>query len=87
MVHVTAAIPMGVYLLYVALCAEEERLLQKEVTPYWRVLKPNGAINVKFPGGAEGQVALLESEGHIVEHGKGKKPPTVIGYDSKIKTI
>jgi hypothetical protein len=85
-VQVTAAIPTGVYLKYVALAAEEERLVKGDkVTPYWRVLKAEGAINIKFPGAAESQIERLESEGHEIERGKGKKPPTVISYKSKLK--
>jgi hypothetical protein len=86
-VQVTAAIPTGVYLKFIALAAEEERPLKKDnVTPYWRVLKPNGTINIKYPGGAERQMALLESEGHSIEHGKGKKPPKVTSFEKKLKT-
>jgi len=85
-VLLTAAIPTGVYLKYIAMAAEEERPAKKEmVTPYWRVLKPDGAINIKFPGGAEKQVALLEAEGHQIEYDKGKKPPKVIAYEEKLK--
>lgn len=84
-VQVTAAIPTGVYLKYIALVAEEERPIKKEnITPYWRVLKPNGAIHIKFPGGAERQIELLESEGHKIEQGKGKKPPKVIAFEEKL---
>ncbi|WP_422105194.1 hypothetical protein [Winogradskyella sp.] len=79
-VQVTAAIPTGVYLKYVALAAEEERLLKKEVTPYWRVLKPDGSINIKFPGGQEKQITLLRNEGFDIEFQKGKKPPKVKDY-------
>ena len=85
-VQVTAAIPTGIYLKYIALASEEEMLVKKnKVTPYWRVLKPNGAINIKFPGAAERQIALLESEGHSIEQGKGKKPPKVISFEKKLK--
>ena len=86
-VLLTAAIPTGVYLKFIALAAEEERSLKKDnVTPYWRVLKPNGTINIKYPGGAERQMALLESEGHSIEHGKGKKPPKVTSFEKTLKT-
>ncbi len=86
-VLLTAAIPTGVYLKFIALASEEERPLKKDnVTPYWRVLKPNGTINIKYPGGAERQMALLESEGHSIEHGKGKKPPKVTSFEKKLKT-
>ena len=85
-VLLTAAIPTGVYLKFIALAAEEERSLKKDnVTPYWRVLKPNGTINIKYPGGAERQIALLKSEGHRIEQGKGKKPPKVISFEKKLK--
>ncbi len=85
-VQVTAAIPTGIYLKYIALATEEERQVKKDkVTPYWRVLKPDGSINIKFPGGAEKQIALLESEGHSIVLDKGKKPPKVASFDKKLK--
>jgi hypothetical protein len=85
-VLLTAAIPTGVYLKFIALAAEEERLIKKDnVTPYWRVLKPNGTINIKYPGGAERQIELLELEGHIIEHGKGKKLPKVASFERNLK--
>ncbi len=84
-VQVTAAIPTGVYLKFIALAAEEERPVKGDnVTPYWRVLKPDGAINIKFPGGTAGQINLLESERHSIEQGKGKKPPKVTSFEKKI---
>lgn len=87
-VRLTAASPTGVYLKVIALAAEEElSAKQAKVTPYWRVLKPDGAINVKFPGGAEKQIALLEAEGHCIEAGVGKKPPKVINFDDKLKSL
>ncbi len=87
-VLLTAAIPTGVYLKYIALASEEESGNNKEtVTPYWRVLKPDGAINIKFPGGEEKQVALLQSEGHLIEMGKGKKPPKVVGFKKKLHPL
>lgn len=84
-VQVTAAIPTGIYLKYVALAAEEEKSLKKDVTPYWRVLKPDGTINVKFPGGQESQIALLIEEGYTIEYQKGKKPPKVSNYQQYLK--
>lgn len=87
-VQVTAAIPTGVYLKYIALAAEEERPVKKDkITPYWRVLKPNGTINIKNPGGVEKQIALLAAEGHNIEQGKGKKSPKVISFEDKLKTF
>ena len=47
---------------------------QREVdeTPYWRILKTDGELNAKYPGGVEAQKEKLESEGQIVIQ-KGKK--------------
>jgi alkylated DNA nucleotide flippase Atl1 len=41
--------------------------------PYWRVVKANGELNPKYPGGLEAHVALLKSEGFTVDD-SGKKP-------------
>ncbi len=85
-VQVTAAIPTGVYLKYIALAAEEEKAMGKtNITPYWRVLRPDGSVNVKFPLSVDQLVALLETEGHKTEPGKGKKPPRVVGFEKSIK--
>jgi len=36
------------------------------ITPFWRTLKNDGALNEKYPGGQESQKARLEAEGHQV---------------------
>lgn len=85
-VRATAAIPTGIHLKFIALAAEEERKDGKtKITPYWRVLKPNGCINEKFPFSVEQLVKMLESEGHEVIPGKRKNPPTVKSFEMKIK--
>ncbi len=87
-VLLTEPMTTGIFLRIIAEAAEEERPIRKDdVTPYWRVLKPDGSINVKFPGGAEGMIALLEAEGHEIEMGKGKKPPRVVSFEEKLKTF
>ena len=35
--------------------------------PYWRVVNTNGALIARFPGGVEGQAALLRKEGFAVD--------------------
>jgi 6-O-methylguanine DNA methyltransferase, DNA binding domain. len=40
--------------------------------PYWRTLKADGFLNEKYPGGAEAQKRLLETEGFIIRK-KGKR--------------
>ncbi len=42
-----------------------------EVTPFWRVLRADGSLNPKYPGGIRLQSVFLEDEGHrIVMRGK-----------------
>jgi alkylated DNA nucleotide flippase Atl1 len=40
---------------------------------YWRVLKANGGLMTRFPGGADGQAERLRKEGFAVD-GKAKAP-------------
>ena len=57
---------------------------KRDVTPYWRTLKSKGELNEKYPGGVAAQVAHLREEGHIIEPGKGKKPPKVKDFEKKL---
>ncbi len=43
---------------------------------YWRVIKQNGTLIDKYPGGVEGQAALLRQEGFAIE-GSGKQARVV----------
>lgn len=57
----------GIFVTTAANAAEET----KGDTPYWRTLKSNGELNMKYPGGVERQKRLLEAEGHtIIQRGK-----------------
>jgi hypothetical protein len=47
------------------------------ITPYWWVVKDDGSLNPKFPGGAERQGERLRAEGHRILPAKGKRPPRV----------
>ncbi|MBO0777996.1 MAG: MGMT family protein, partial [Ktedonobacteraceae bacterium] len=40
---------------------------------YWRIIKKNGELFTHFPGGVEGQAALLRKEGFTIDT-QGKKP-------------
>jgi alkylated DNA nucleotide flippase Atl1 len=71
-------ITTGIFAWIAAHAAEEEAVEGKvNITPYWRTLKSDGELNPKYPGGIEAQRLRLVTEGHIVEPGKGKKPPKV----------
>ena len=81
--HADATCPLttGVFVSIAAHTAEED--LQKgitDITPYWRVVKDNGSLNVRFPGSVAAQATHLREEGHTIEPGKGRKPPVVKDY-------
>jgi alkylated DNA nucleotide flippase Atl1 len=79
-------ITTGIFAWIVANAAEEKREKgEKDITPYWRVLKTGGVINEKYPGGVEAQKKLLEKEGHKVFQ-KGKKG-VVVDYEKSLAKL
>jgi alkylated DNA nucleotide flippase Atl1 len=79
-------ITTGIFAWIAANAAEERREKEeKDITPYWRVLKTGGVINEKYPGGVEAQKKLLEKEGHRIVQ-KGKKY-VVIDYEKSLAKI
>ena len=38
----------------------------EDITPYWRTLKSDGELNIKYPEAIELQKRLLEEEGHTI---------------------
>jgi hypothetical protein len=49
---ITCPLTTGIFLNIAAHAAAEDRLKgKKDITPYWRVLKESGKLNLKFPGG------------------------------------
>ena len=72
----------GIFAWVAAHAAAEAAAEGKEdITPYWRTLKAGGELNPKYPGGIENQSARLMEEGHIIETGRGKKPPHVKDFE------
>ena len=70
-VDVTCPLVTGIFLRIVAEAAEEDRIAGKpDITPYWRVLREEGGLNAKFPGGIDAQARRLMEEGHTVVNGK-----------------
>jgi len=70
-VDVTCPLVAGIFLRIAAEAAEEDRRAgRKDITPYWRVVGPDGRLNAKFPGGIEEQARRLQEEGHTIEGGK-----------------
>ncbi len=61
---VTCPLTTGIFMRIAAEAAEEDRLNgRKRITPYWRVVKDDGSLNPKFPGGVGQQARYLRSEG------------------------
>ena len=52
--------------------AEDERAGRKRVSPCWRVIRDDGTLLEKYPGGAVEQAHRLAAEGHRIES-RGKK--------------
>ena len=81
----TCPLTTGIFIRIAAETAEEDSQLgKKRITPYWRVLKKDGSLNPKFPGGVKAQTARLREEGHTIITGKGKKPPKVQDFEKAL---
>ena len=66
---VTCPLTTGIFVRIVPEAANEAFLNgAKRVTPYWRVVRDNGELNPKFPGGVEQQSRNLRIEGFHCRH-------------------
>jgi hypothetical protein len=75
---VTCPLTTGIFVRIAAEAAEEEACSgNAKITPYWRVLKDDGSLNPKFPGGVGRQAEKLRAEGHRILPGAGQRPPRV----------
>lgn len=84
----TCPMTTGIFIRVAAEAAEEDlREGRREPTPYWRVIKTDGSLNEKFPGGTDHQAARLIEEGHAIEPGKGKKPPKVKEFEKSLQEV
>ena len=71
---VTCPLTTGIFVRIAAEAAEEDRANGKRrFTPYWRVIKDDGSLNPKYPGGVESQARNLRAEGFTLTR-NGKKP-------------
>ena len=81
----------GIHIRIVAEAAEEDlregRKGVAEISPYWRVIKTDGSLNPKFPGGVEAQAAHLKEEGHNILPGKGKAPRRVKDFEKYLADL
>jgi hypothetical protein len=78
----------GIFLRIVAEVAEDDlRKGKKDVTPYWRVVRADGSLNERFPGGVQAQASRLKEEGHAIDSNRGKKPPRVMNFEQSLQTL
>jgi alkylated DNA nucleotide flippase Atl1 len=68
----TCPLTTGIFLRIVAEAAEEERAASApRLAPYWRVVRDDGTLIDRLPGGATAQARALEKEGvHVLHLGK-----------------
>lgn len=63
----TCPLTTGIFLRIVAEATEEEKAGgQLRTAPYWRVVRDDGALLDKLPGGVEAQARRLDEEGVVV---------------------
>ena len=75
----------GIFLRIVADAAEEDRLSgKKNISPYWRVIKDDGSLNPKFPGGIKNQYKHLLEEGFEFTTSESKHVIKVKDYAKKL---
>ena len=80
---VTCPLTTGIFVRIAAEAAEEDRANGKRrIAPYWRVIKDDGSMNPKFPGGLAQQTRYLRAEGFAVAN-KGKAP-RVQDFDGRL---
>ena len=78
MTNLTCPLTTGIFVRIAAEAAEEDAQAGKtRITPYWRVVKDDGSLNPKFPGGVARQAERLRAEGHRIVPARGKRPPRV----------
>ena len=65
---VACPITTGIFVRIAAeAAAEDERAGKRRITPYWRVIRDNGLLLEKLPGGPAGQADRLSAEGHSID--------------------
>ncbi len=78
----------GIFVRITAEAAEEDaRAGKTRITPYWRVVKDDGSLNPKFPGGVTAQAERLRDEGVRLVSGAGKKPRVAMAKASTRCTL
>jgi hypothetical protein len=84
----TCPLTTGIFLRITAEAADEDASRgEKDITPYWRVIKGDGSLNEKLPGGVGAQASRLMAEGHTIESGRGKRSPRVADFAEALQSL
>ena len=85
-VDLTCPLATGWFIRIVAEAAEEERKTgATDITPYWRVIRRDGSLIEKFPGGGRRQASLLRGEGHTIQ--RARNTLRVKDYERSLITL
>lgn len=84
----TCPLTTGIFIRIIAEVAEEDRRAgKKQLTPYWRVVRDDGSLLEKVPGGPTAQARRLRAEGIAIAPGKGRKPPRVNELENSLARL
>jgi hypothetical protein len=87
-VDVTCPLTTGIFIRIAAEAAEEDlQSGRKQVTPYWRVVRDDGTLYERFPGGVGAQARRLKAEGHDIEQSSGRRPPRVRDFEKRLMKL
>ena len=85
-VDVTCPLTTGIFVRIAAEAAEEDRANGRQrLTPYWRVIKDDGSLNPKFPGGPEQQARHLRRAGFAFI--RKAKTPVLKQFEQRLHTL
>jgi hypothetical protein len=84
---ITCPVTTGIFLGMVAKAAAEQEMLGvKRVAPWWRVIRSDGTLNEKYPGGLSEHKKRLEAEGHKTA-ARGKVKLEVVDYEKRLAKL
>jgi alkylated DNA nucleotide flippase Atl1 len=86
-VDVACPVTTGIFASIAAKAAAEREMMgAKRVTPWWRVIKSDGTLNPKMPGGLDEHRKRLESEGFTIVK-KGRSSLAVADFEKKLAKL
>ena len=81
-VDVACPLTCGIFINIVAWASYQRK---DDITPYWRTIKSDGELNVKYPEAIKLQKKLLEEEGHkIIAKGLKNKKYYVEDFENSL---